>query len=313
MRVVIWGAGGVGGYLGARLAQGGAEVAFVARGAHLAAMRQGGLRVESPLGDVHLPGVEAAADPAVLGPADVVAVTVKGRDLAEAAAGLQPLLKPGTAVISFLNGVESTSILADAVGADHVLGGICYMPLVVAAPGVIRHTGRVNRYVFGEIGGRRSDRVLAFDAACRAGGLDAVLSDDIERDLWLKFIMLAPFGAMTCLTRVPLGVFLADPAARAQYQAGMEEVAAVGRALGVRLPDDAVARNMDFSLHRADPSTKSSMLEDLERGRPLELDSLAGSVVRLGQRAGVPVPFHQMAVAVLGVHRDGAPQSPQSR
>lgn len=309
MRVAIWGAGGVGGYLGARLAQGGADVAFVARGSHLAAMQRDGLRVESPLGDAHLADIEASADPADLEPADLVAVTVKGRDLVEAAAGLGPLLKPGTAVISFLNGVESTGILADAVGADRVLGGICYMPLVVAAPGVIRHTGQVNRYVFGEIGGARSDRVLAFDAACRAGGLDAVVSDDIARDLWLKFIMLAPFGAMTCLTRAPLGVFLADAEARAQYQAGMEEVAAVGRALGIRLPDDAVARNMDFSLHRADPSTKSSMLEDLERGRPLELDSLAGSVVRLGQRAGVPVPFHEMAVAVLGVHRDGHPQS----
>ncbi len=305
MRVVIWGAGGVGGYLGARLAQGGADVAFVARGKHLAAMRGHGLRIESPLGDMHLPRVEASADPADLAPADVVAVTVKGRDLAEAAGRLAPLLKPDTAVISFLNGVESVGILADAVGPGRVLGGICYMPLVVAEPGTIRHTGRVNRYVFGEIGGRRTDRVLAFAAACREGGLDAVLSDDIERDLWLKFIMLAPFSAMTCLTRAPLGVFLADPAARAQYAAGMEEVAAVGRALGVRLPDDAVARNLDFALNQADPSTRSSMLEDLERGRPLELDALVGSVVRQAERAGVAVPFHRMARAVLGVHRDG--------
>jgi 2-dehydropantoate 2-reductase len=121
----------------------------------------------------------------------------------------------------------------------------------------------------------------------------------------LKFIMLAPFSAMTCLTRAPLGGFLADPAARAQYQAGMEEVAAVGRALGIRLPGDAVARNMDFAINRADPSTRSSMLEDLERGRPLELDALVGSVMRLGARAGVDVPFHQMAHAVLGMYRDG--------
>ncbi|MBN9526820.1 MAG: 2-dehydropantoate 2-reductase [Alphaproteobacteria bacterium] len=305
MRVVIWGAGGVGGYLGARLAQGGAQVAFVARGAHLAAMRSHGLRIESPLGDARIAPVEASDDPADLAPADVIAVTVKGRDLAEAAGRLALLLKPGTAVISFLNGVESVGILGDAVGAARVMGGICYMPLVVSAPGVIGHTGRVNRYVFGEVGGQRSARALAFEAACRAGGLDAVLSEDIERDLWLKFIMLAPFSAMTCLTRAPLGVFLADAAARAQYEAGMVEVAAVGRALGARLPDDAVARNMAFALNRADPATRSSMLEDLERGRPLELDSLVGSVVRLAARAGVDVPFHRMAHAVLGVHRDG--------
>lgn len=305
MRVVIWGAGGVGGYLGARLAQGGAQVAFVARGAHLAAMRSHGLRIESPLGDAHIAPVEASDDPADLAPADVIAVTVKGRDLAAAAGRLAPLLRPGTAVISFLNGVESVGILGDAVGAARVMGGICYLPLVVSAPGVIGHTGRVNRYVFGEIGGHRSARALAFEAVCRAGGLDAVLSEDIERDLWLKFIMLAPFSAMTCLTRAPLGVFLADAAARAQYEAGMAEVAAVGRALGVRLPDDAVARIMAFALKQADPATRSSMLEDLERGRPLELDSLVGSVVRLAARAGVDVPFHRMANAVLGVHRDG--------
>lgn len=304
LKIAIVGAGGVGGYFGARLIASGADVHFLARGAHLAALRTSGLRVDSPNGHLSLPAVTATDDPAVIGAADVVLLTVKMYDLEAAVRSLAPLVGPETVVVTLQNGVEAVDIVSRNVPAPQVVGGVAYVAAVIAEPGVIRHTS-LQALIFGERDGHRSQRLVRLEAACLAAGFDARASSDIGVDLWSKFARLSVFSGMTAVTRSPLGVLREDPELLALLQSASEETIAVGRAHGIALPATLIDDVLRM-VHSMPPQSKSSMLEDLERGRRLELPWLSGAVVRLGRQVGVATPIHRFIATVLRPFQDGA-------
>lgn len=303
MKIVMFGAGGVGGYFGGRLAQHGHDVTFIARGAHLAAIRAAGLRITSPLGDAHVTAVTATDDPAAIGPVDVVLLTVKMYDLDAAAAQLPPLMGPDTVVVTLQNGVEATDIVARHVGAAHVAGGVAYVAAVIDTPGTIRHTA-LNRLIFGELDGRPSPRLDVLRDALTASGVEAAVSPHIRTDLWSKFARLSVFSSMTTVTRSPIGVLRSDPDLLRLLEEAVEESLAVGRAHGVPL-SDSVMNEIQAMVRDLPANAKASMLEDLERGRPLELPWLSGAVVRLGKEVDVPTPIHRFVATVLKPYQDG--------
>ncbi|HUE89656.1 MAG TPA: 2-dehydropantoate 2-reductase [Vicinamibacterales bacterium] len=303
MRIAIIGAGGVGGYFGARLIASGEDVTFVARGPHLAAVRASGLRVESPKGDLHLREVRATGDVDAVGEADIVLLTVKMYDLETAAAALTPLIGRNTVVVTLQNGVEAVDIVARHVGRDHVAGGVAYVAAVIAEPGLIRHTS-LDTLIFGELDGRRSDRLVALEAACQRAGFSARMSERIDVDLWSKFSRLAVFSGMTAVTRSPIGVLRDDPDLLSMLQQACEESALVARARGIALPESLMDEIMQM-VRQLPHHAKSSMLEDLERGRRLELPWLSGAVVRLGRESGVATPIHSFIATVLKPHVHG--------
>jgi 2-dehydropantoate 2-reductase len=308
MEIAVMGAGGVGGYFGARLMAAGEAVSFIARGAHLAAMRRHGLSILSAKGDVHLDPVTATDDPAEIGPVDVVIFTVKLWDTEAAARACAPLLGPGTAVISFQNGVESEAILAARLGAAQVMAGVAQIGAVIAEPGTIRHTGTMARLVFGEPDGSASARARAFLAACEKAGIDAVLSPDIATAIWEKFVFLAPLAGVTSVTRLPVGAIAADPDTRALFRDAVAEAVAVARARGIGLDAGAVDRVIAL-VDGLPHEMQTSMQQDLERGTRLELPWLNGAIVRLGAEAGVATPVNRTLYAALKPYADGRPQA----
>jgi 2-dehydropantoate 2-reductase len=217
MRIAIMGSGAVGGYFGARLAAGANEVTFLARGAHLAAMRERGLSVESPLGDIRLSQVKASDNPQAIGPVDLVIVAVKLWDTEQAARQIEPLVRAGASVVSFQNGVQKDEILRGVLGEPAVMGGVCYVGASIAGPGVIRHIGKMQRLVFGEYDGRRSARAEALFEACARGGIDAELSADIERAIWEKFVFLVAMSGATSSIRSTIGPIRQNPRTRAFF------------------------------------------------------------------------------------------------
>jgi 2-dehydropantoate 2-reductase len=304
VRIVIIGAGGVGGYFGSRLIAAGEDVAFIARGSHLEAIRTSGLRIGSPKGNLHLHDVQVESDVSAVGRADVVLVTVKMYDLESAAASLPPLIGDHTVVITLQNGVDAVDIVKRHVGPAHVAGGVAYIAAVIEEPGLIRHTS-MDSLIFGELDGGRSARLTAFEGACSRAGFTARVSADIEVDLWAKFVRLSVFSGMTSVTRSPIGVLRDDPELFAMMKAAHQETIAVARARGVRLPEtliDDIIQMVTSLPHQA----KASMLEDLERGKRLELPWLSGAVVRLGKEAGVPTPIHSFIATVLKPHVHGS-------
>ncbi|HEX7127594.1 MAG TPA: 2-dehydropantoate 2-reductase [Thermodesulfobacteriota bacterium] len=308
MKIAIMGSGGVGGYVGARLAKAGHDVRFIARGAHLRAMREEGLGVESPRGRIHLHPVEVTDDPAAVGPVDLVVFAVKLWGAEAAARQILPMLGPDTAVVTFQNGVEANDMLGAVVGRERLVGGVCYIATVIERPGVIRHTGQMARFVMGEFGGGRTKRIEAIEAAFRrADGLDFEVSADIEAAIWQKFVFLTALAALTAMTRMPIGPIREDPDARAFFLDLMREVVAVGRARGVRL-DPAFADERLAFADTLPAEMKASMAHDLERGNPLEVHWLSGAVVRLGAEAGVPTPANRAAYVALKLHADGRPR-----
>lgn len=310
VRIAIVGSGGLGGYFGGRLAAAGAQVSFLARGAHLAALRSTGLRIESPKGNLHLPRVDATDDPAAIGPVDVVLFAVKLYDAEGALSLLRPLLGAETAVIPFQNGVDAVQLIEGAVGHEHTCGGTAYVSAVVAEPGLIRHTS-MDHLIFGEIDGTRSPRLQRLLEACDPTGFQATLSQDIAVDIWTKFVRLTVFSGMTAVTRRPIGTIVADPELTAMALAALREGAAVAHAKGVALSPDIVD-NAKTALAALPPQSKSSMLEDLERGRRLELPWLSGAIVRIGREVAVETPVHRFIAAVLGPHVGGTSAPPAS-
>src|SRR5215467_713716 len=222
MKVAVVGAGGVGGYFGARLADAGADVSFVARGAHLDAMRTKGLKILSPLGDIHLDRVSATDDPESIGPVDVVLFAVKLYDTSAACARLGPLIGPDTVVVTLQNGVESVGLLTDAVGRSHVAGGAAHVFAVIAEPGVIRHTA-LDLIIVGELDGTTTPRLEKLHALAGDAGFECRLSPQIEMEIWLKFVRLSAFSGMTAVTRSPLGVIRDDAELLAMLQAAVME------------------------------------------------------------------------------------------
>ncbi len=297
-------AGAVGGYFGGRLAASGADVHFIARGRHLEVLRRDGLRIESPLGDLHLADVAAHEDPAAIGPVDVVLFAVKLWDSESAAAACRPLIGPETAVIALQNGIGSASRIASVIGAAHPVGGAAYIASVLAEPGLVRHGSGFAGLLFGEADGGESPRLGAFLDACGVAGIDATLSRDIARDQWEKFVFLVGLSGITGLTREPIGPSLDDPDRRALFHDLMKEVVAVGRADGVALDPDFADGRLAFA-QTVPADMRASLLGDLERGNRLELDWLAGEVVRRGRAVGVPTPANAAVYAGLKPFAEG--------
>jgi 2-dehydropantoate 2-reductase len=306
MRIAVVGTGGVGGGYGAALAKAGADVTFIARGAHLAAMKEKGLRVESPRGDTHLLPTQATDDPRTVGPVDVVLFCVKLWDVESAGAAIEPMIGPDTAVIPLQNGVDASDRLTPIVGKHAVMGGVANISATIAEPGVIRQTGTGMRIVFGELDGRISPRAEAFAAIARAAGIDVVLSPSILSELWMKFILLASNAGIMAVARLPVGKLRDDPDIAPWFATAYEEVAAVGRAAGVPLPADAVERTLNFN-RVAPPNLIPSMAVDLLRGNRIELPWLSGKVVELGRKHGVPTPTHAFMYATLKPYIMGKP------
>jgi 2-dehydropantoate 2-reductase len=303
MRIAVMGTGGLGGYFGARLALGGAELHFIARGRHLQALRDDGLRIVGPQ-PLHLARVSATDDPRAVGPVDLVMLCVKLWDTEAALEQIRPLVGAQTAIVSFQNGVLKDDAVRAAYGAGPVMGGVGYVATAVDSPGVIRQTGPMQRLLFGEFDGSRSARGQAFLQACLAGGIQAELSDDIQREIWQKFVFLAALSGTTTTIRKPIGPIRANAQTRSFLLDVMREVVAVGRAHGVNLADDYAEVRLKLADEVA-PDMTSSMHHDLERGNPLEVRWLAGAVVELGRAKGVQTPLNRAIADILALHAGG--------
>lgn len=290
----VFGTGAVGAYFGGRLAEAGEDVGFVARGRHLAAIREHGLHVESVEGDFHLHPVRATDDPAAIGPVDVVLVGVKAWQVPEAAEALRPLVGERTCVLPLQNGVEAPVQLADLLGADRVLGGLCHILAFIEGPGHIRHMGGTPYVAFGELDGSGSARVEALrQAFSRARGVTVEVPPDINVALWSKFLFIAALSGVGAMTREPIGVVRTRPEWRELLRRAMEEIRAVAAAGRIALPSDIVEKTLAY-IDGLPPDGTASMQRDIMQGRPSELEAQAGAVVRLGDRLGVAVPVHRM-------------------
>lgn len=298
MKICIMGTGGLGGFFGGWLAASGLDVAFIARGAHLEAIRSNGLTVTSVLGDRRVAHAVATDDPAEIGPVDIVLFCVKSYDLEQAAHACRPLMKPETAVISLLNGVDAAERIGAILGPEHAVSGSTLVPANIAAPGIVAHVGRKTDLRFGETDGTISRRLTAFRDLCRAAGLNAELSPDVAVTIWTKFVLWSATSSVTAASRSPFGALQSEPALNGLFRSVATETYLVGCAGGVDLPDTLVERTMEM-LASFPPETKSSMLLDLERGNRLELETACGTVVRLGEERGVETPVNRTLYAIL--------------
>ncbi len=310
MRFCVVGAGGVGGYFGARLAADGNDVNFIARGPHKMAMATRGLTIRSGLGNLHLAEPAVFVDPAEIGHCNYVLLCIKMQDLADLAETLRPLLGHDTAVVPLQNGVEAEGMLCEALGSRFVMGGAAYIFAHIAEPGVIQHVGEIARLAFGELDGQKTARQEALLSACTAAGIGADATDRIDDRIWCKFAFLAPLAGATCLGRCPVGGVRDDPGLSAKLGAMVGEVVALGRARGVTLPRDLEARTLK-AIAQLDAGLKTSMLTDLEAGKPLELEWLNGAIVRLGAEAGLGTPANAEVVEALKPFAGGAGRNPR--
>lgn len=299
MKILVFGAGGVGGYFGGRLAQSGQDVTFIARGAHLAALRERGLRVESIAGDFVIHPVQATDDPKQADAPDAVLVAVKTWDVLAAAKALQPVIGPQTFVVPLQNGVTAPEELAAALGRERVLGGLCRISSLVSEPGVIKHVGVEPYIAFAELDGQETERVEKLrNAFLACEGLRVEVPADIQAALWSKFLFIASISGVGAVSRQPVGIFRAIPESRALLVAALEETAAVARARGVNLPKDSVEKTLAF-IDNTPPGVTASMQRDIVQGKPSELESQNGAIVRLGRELGVPTPTHAFIYASL--------------
>ena len=306
MRIAVIGAGGIGGIYGAALARAGADVTFVARGTHLAAMREQGLRVEGDRGETHIRPVLATDDPASIGVVDYVLSCVKLWDVESTGEQIRPIVGPQTAVVPLQNGIDAAERLIPILGHEAVMSGTAFVTGAIVAPGVIRQTGTYQRMTFGEIDGSASTRGERLRDLCAMAGFEGVLSPDIRVPIWDKFILLVPLSGLNALTRLPLGKWRDDPDLLALYEASLRETVAVGLAEGVRLPPDTVGQTL--AMMRSMPAYHTtSMGNDLLRGNRLELPWFAGKVVELGRSHGIPTPANTFIYTALKPYVNGPP------
>jgi len=298
MRIAIFGAGGLGAYYGARLAEAGNEVGFIARGAHLAAIREQGLRILSPLGDVHLEAPLASDDPAAIGPVDLVVVAVKTWQIPQVAQALAPLLEAHTLVVPLLNGVEAPDGLARVVGAGRVLGGLSKVFSMIEAPGVVRHFHSEAYVEVGELTGGASERAQSVKELLEAAGVRAGVSADIRTALWRKLLMVSSWAGLGALARSPMGVMRAHSGTRTLIDRSMDEGIAVGAARGHDVTPAFKEELWAFYDSLPEGAT-ASMQRDLMAGRPSELEAWNGAIVRFGAECGVPTPVHALTVDLL--------------
>ena len=305
MKIAVMGAGGVGGYIGGRLAQAGEEVHLIARGRHLEALKAGGLRLESPLGDAVLAGIHATDDPAEIGPVDLVLFTVKLTDTDAAAAALAPLIGPQTRIFTLQNGIDSATMIASHVARERIAAGIIFIAVHISEPGLISHPGGMHRMTVDAMAGDAT--MTEFFAACeRAVGIEAIPTDEPERTVWRKFIALVAFSGVTAITRLPIGATYANPDTLAFMRQLLDENIAVANASGQTFgPDDAEDIMGLFASQPYDQ--KSSMQLDLENGKPLELPWLSGRIHQLGRELGIATPANSAVWAALCPYVDGAP------
>jgi len=307
MRIVVMGSGGTGGYFGAKLARAGEDVTFVARGAHLEAIRAGGLRVKSAIDGewvVRAPAVERLAG---LPPADLVLFCVKSFHTDSAGEAIKPVVGPDTGVLPVQNGVDNEERLERILGPGHVMGGVAQVLATIEAPGVVSHRF-LGRIVFGEMDGRESERARAFLQACERAGIQAQISPNMLRALWEKYVFIAAHAGMTALTRSPAGVVRAVPETRAMYRLILGEMVALGNAAGAGLDADLADTAMGM-LDNLGAAFTSSLHHDLAEGKRLELEALHGHAVRLGERHGIPTPMLFAVYAALKPYADGPPQA----
>lgn len=298
MRVAVVGVGAVGAYFGGRLAQAGEDVTFLARGEHLRALRERGLRVESVDGDFTLDPASVTDDAATIRPVDVVLLAVKGWQVPEAITSMRPLLGSNTVIVPLLNGVEASDQLAAAFGAEHAAGGLCRLFGSVAGPAHFRNVMPRPFITFGELDNRPSERLAWLRQAYENAGVQATLAEDIRAALWQKLMFVGPFGAVGAVTRAPVGVMRSLPETRALLEAAMAEIGSVARANGVAVPETAVAQALQLIEGSPEQST-ASMQRDIIAGRPSELESQVGVVVRMARNAGVAAPIHTYLYASL--------------
>lgn len=292
MRIAVFGAGAVGGYFGGRLAQAGEEVVFIARGEQLRALRERGLQVDSLAGDFVIQPVQATDEPAEVGTVDVVLVGVKAWQVPEAAQAMRPLVGPETFVVPLQNGVEAPAQLAAVLGAEPVLGGLCRIVSLVVEPGHIRHAGMEPYVAFGELDNRDSRRVECLrQAFARAAGVSVDIPPNIQVAMWGKFLFIASFSGVGAVTRAPAGVLRELPETRDMLDRAMREVLAVAQARGIALPEQSIPKTMAL-IDSLPPEGTASMQRDIMAGRPSELESQNGAVVRLGEEEGVATPLH---------------------
>lgn len=304
-KIAIMGAGGIGAVYGARLAEAGHEVAWIARGDHLAALKADGLKLQSPAGDAHLPGLAASADPSDIGPSDLVLHTTKMTALAEDPGFVAPLVGEATAVVCLQNGVEAPEMLAEALGAEHVLGGLAYISAHIIAPGVVEQVGAFTKIEFGAPTEAAKPLEARVEEWLSVPGVETTLVLDIRLALWRKFGMLASGAAMMSAARTTYGALREDPAGRQMFLDALAEAAAVGRAEGIALPEDYA----DWAMGVVDgfpPEMTASMRVDLERGKPMELPWFSGAIARLGEKHGVPTPVHRHLEIVLRLQEEAA-------
>jgi 2-dehydropantoate 2-reductase len=305
MKIAMMGSGGVGGFFGGRLAKAGYDVTFIARGRHLAAMRENGLTIENAAqGNIHIPKVSATDDPAKVGPVDLVILSVKLWDTEDAARSIKPMVGPDTGVISLQNGVIKDDILRTILDEKNIMGGVGYVASHISRPGVIDQVGTMQRIIVGEYDGRESERAKFLHKALLDAGVTAELSRDIRRAIWDKYVFLVGLSGTTTTMRTTLGPIRSNPRTRAFLLDVMREVVAVGRALGVSLDADFADQRMQFA-DTLPVDMTSSMHHDLERGNRLEVEWLSGGVVKLGQKAGVATPCNRAIWDVLALHAQG--------
>jgi 2-dehydropantoate 2-reductase len=308
MRIAAMAAGAVGGYFGARMAAAGHDVFFIARGAHLAAIKKNGLKIESVHGDVHLPKPNVTDDPKSVGPVDIVLFAVKLWDTEKAAEATKPLVGPNTRVITLQNGIDSVERVAPILGAEQTVGGAAYIATVIEAPGVIKQTSSFAKMRFGRSDKKSDEKLQAFVTAGKAAKIDIDISADIARELWEKFCFLTAMAGSTASLRAPIGVIRSDPETLAFFRQLMEEAFAIGKAKGVALDPAYIEERMAFATTKVEPGMKASMAHDLERGNRLELDWLAGKVRELGREYKIPTPASNAVYTMLKLHRMGTPR-----
>jgi 2-dehydropantoate 2-reductase len=306
MRIAVVGAGGIGGIYGASLAKAGADVTFVARGAHLAAMQANGLRIEGDRGETHISPAQATDDPASIGPVHYVIFCVKLWDVESAGEAIRPLVGPETAVIPQQNGVDAHERLIPILGRAAVMGGTAWVTGSIVAPGVIRQTGTYQRLIFGELDGSMSARGQKLADLCAAAGFEGDFSPNVLVPIWEKFLGIVPLSSVNSLTRVPLGVYREDPELWKLCETSLGEAIAVGRAEGVALPSDSVDKVI-AQMRSMPPHHMTSMCNDLLRGNRIELPWFAGKVVELGRKHAIPTPVCSLLYAALKPHMNGKP------
>lgn len=298
MRIAIFGTGGVGGYFGGRLAQAGNDVTFIARGEHLRAIQATGLKVDSTSGDFTIYPAKATDDVNEAGAVDLVILGVKAWQVPEAARAMKPLVGANTTVVPMENGVDAVPQLVSELGAEHVIGGLCRIVSYLVEPGHIRHAGFKPSIIIGELDNRRTERITRIGQVLQGAGLDTTIADDIQVALWMKFLFIASFSGVGAMAEAPAGVIRSDPKWRGQIVSAMAEIYSLAHARGINLPANAVESVM-ASIDGLPPDATSSMQRDIAAGKPSELESQNGSVVRMAHEAGVDVPTHELIYRTL--------------